>query len=286
MHRFDSFQVREPVRRWSIWAWISSYRFRSSSARFASDNRLPASSSAYAAILGVGVGKDLLPHDVEEPNEEAARTAGRVANDVAFLRIDHADHEFNDGSRGEELADFAAERLAQEPLEGDALYVFAGVGKVVAFQQPDDFAPRGQFQVQPLPFVEDAVFAVVFLGLAEKLLKRVFAKLRIEPVGRKEVLPLPLAPQFAFDPNLDEQHLGDFVEGRRRVQVFAVANDVVAGMEQVGKFVFLERLQLLDKLLNFLVAGVGMGDVLDFLDIAPASGPCGSASSAFRGCCG
>ncbi len=48
----------------------------------------------------------------------------------------------------EELADFAPERLAQEPLEGDAFHVFAGVGKVVAFQQPDDFAARGRFQVQ------------------------------------------------------------------------------------------------------------------------------------------
>ena len=38
-------------------------------------------------------------------------------------------------------------------------------------------------------------------------------------------------------------------------------------MEQVGKFVFLERLQLLDKLLDLLIAIVGMGNVLDFLDI-------------------
>ncbi len=40
------------------------------------------------------------------------------------------------------------------------------------------------------------------------------------------------------------------------------------GVEQVGKLVFLERLQLVDKLLDFLVAGVGVGDILDFLAMA------------------
>ena len=40
----------------------------------------------------------------------------------------------------EELADLAPEGAAQEPLEGDALDVFAGVGEVVALQLSDDFA--------------------------------------------------------------------------------------------------------------------------------------------------
>jgi hypothetical protein len=81
-------------------------------------------------------------------------------------------------------------------------------------------------------------------------------------------LPLLLAAQLAFDPDLDEQHLGDFVEGRCRIEVLAVANDVVARMEQVGELVFLEGLQLLDEFFNLLVAGIGMRDILDFLAMA------------------
>ena len=101
MHRFDSFQVREPDL--PLVDFALGFRrtaCRSSSARFASESRLSGSvPRRKLAILRVGVGKDLLPHDVKEPNQEAARPAGRVANDVAFLRIDHADHEFDDGSR-------------------------------------------------------------------------------------------------------------------------------------------------------------------------------------------
>ena len=86
-------------------------------------------------VLPVGVGQNLLAHDLEEPDQETAGTAGRVANDVPFLGVHHANHEFDDGARGEELADLAAEGLAQKALEGNAFDILAGVGKIVLLQQ-------------------------------------------------------------------------------------------------------------------------------------------------------
>ena len=97
-------------------------------------------------VLPVGVGQDLLADDLEEADQKAAGTAGRVADNVAFLGIDHVHHEFHNGARGEELADFAPEGPAQEPFKGDAFDVFAGIGKVVAFQQSDDFSPVAGFR--------------------------------------------------------------------------------------------------------------------------------------------
>ena len=85
-------------------------------------------------ILAVGVGQNLLAHDFEEADQEAAGTAGRVANHVPLLGLDHANHEFDDGARGEELPNLARKVRPKEPLEGDAFDVLAGVGKVVAFQ--------------------------------------------------------------------------------------------------------------------------------------------------------
>jgi hypothetical protein len=37
------------------------------------------------------------------------------------LRVEHLDHEFDDGPWGEELADLTAEGPSEEALEGDAL---------------------------------------------------------------------------------------------------------------------------------------------------------------------
>ena len=62
--------------------------------------------------------------------------AGGIADDLALFGLDHADHELDDGSGGEELADLASESAPEEALEGDALYIFAGVGEVVAFESP------------------------------------------------------------------------------------------------------------------------------------------------------
>ncbi len=52
-----------------------------------------------------------------------ARSAGRIANNVAFLGANHADHEFNNCPRGEELANFTSKGLAQEALKGTAAKV-------------------------------------------------------------------------------------------------------------------------------------------------------------------
>ena len=92
-------------------------------------------------VFTVHVGQDLFADQLEESNQEAARTAGRVTNDVAFLGFHHADHELNDGAGREELTDFAPKRPAQKSFKGDAFYVFARVRKVVALQEADDFAP-------------------------------------------------------------------------------------------------------------------------------------------------
>ena len=70
---------------------------------------------------------------------------------------------------------------------------------------------------------------------------------------------------LALDPDLDEQHLGDLVERGGGVQLLAVADDVVALVQQVGELVFFEDLEFRDQLFNLLVAGVGVRDVLDLL---------------------
>ncbi len=218
-------------------------------------------------VLPVGVGQYLLAHDLEEPDQEAAGTAGRVADDLPFLGVHHAHHEFDDGARGEELADLAAEGLAQEAFECDALDVLAGVGQVVLLQQADDFDAGGGFQVQFLVGFEDAVGLVVLLGLLEQVLQRIVAELLLEELDAEKVLPLPLGLEFAFHEHLDEEDLGDFVERGDGVALLPVADDVVALVEQVGELVLLEDLQALDEFLDLLVGGVGVGNAVDLLHV-------------------
>ncbi len=77
---------------------------------------------------------------------------------VPFLGVHHAHHELDDGARGEELADLAAEGLAQESFEGDALDVLAGVGEVVASPADGRSRAGGGFEVQiSSSWFEDAV---------------------------------------------------------------------------------------------------------------------------------
>ncbi len=77
--------------------------------------------SAPSPILPVGIGENLFAHGLEEPDQESAGAAGGVADDIPFLRVHHADHEFDDTARGEELADLATEGASEEPFEGNAL---------------------------------------------------------------------------------------------------------------------------------------------------------------------
>ena len=85
-------------------------------------------------ILPIRIGKNLLADNFEEADEKSTRTAGRVADDVPFLRLHHANHKFDDGARREELPDLAPERSAKETLKRNALDVFAGVGKIIPLQ--------------------------------------------------------------------------------------------------------------------------------------------------------
>ena len=84
---------------------------------------------------------------LEKANQETAGTAGRVADDFPFLRLNHVNHELDNGAGREKLADFSPEGFSKEAFEGDALDVLAGVGKVVAFEQADDFQSGCGFQV-------------------------------------------------------------------------------------------------------------------------------------------
>ena len=95
-----------------------------------------------------------LPHDLEEADQEAAGAAGRVAYDVAFLRVHHAHHELDNGARREKLADLAPEGLAEETLEGNALDVFTGVGQVVALEKADDLKAGADFRFRLSSFAK------------------------------------------------------------------------------------------------------------------------------------
>ena len=72
-------------------------------------------------VLPVSISQDLLAHDLKEPDKEATGPAGGIADHIAFLRIDHANHEFNDRAGSEELPDFASEGATQEALKRNAL---------------------------------------------------------------------------------------------------------------------------------------------------------------------
>ena len=158
--------------------------------------------------------------------------------------------------------------LPRKALEGNALDVFAGVGQVVAFEKPHDLKAGGGFQVQAFVFGEDAVRLVVRFRLPEQVFKGIVGNLLFkERDGEQVVAPLP-ALQAAFDVNLDEQNFGDFVERRHGVYLLAIPDDVVALVQQVGELVFLEGLQAGEKRVNLLVGGVGVGDVLDFFQVA------------------
>ena len=89
-----------------------------------------------------------------------------------------------------------------------------------------------------------SVFGVVLLGLLEEVVDGCISGLFVEYSAREKVLAPPFLLQLALDPDLHEQHLGDFVEGRGGIEMLAIADDVVALVEQVRKFVFLENLQL------------------------------------------
>ena len=105
---------------------------------------------------------------------------------------------------------------------------------------------------------------VTFLGLLKERIERMLAELLVEKFGGEEVLASTFRTHLAFDVHLYEKDFRDFVKGCSRIQFFAVANDVVASMEQIRKLIFLECLELGNQLLDFLVACVCMGNICDF----------------------
>ena len=67
-----------------------------------------------------------------------------------------------------------------------------------------------------------------------------FRQLLLEHRHREQIAPLALLPHPALGPDFHEENLGDLVERGSGVEVLAVANDVVALVEQVGKLVLPE----------------------------------------------
>ncbi len=118
-------------------------------------------------VLTVGVGQNLLPHDLEETDQEPPGAAGGVAYHVPLLGIHHSNHELDDGARGEELPNLAPECAAQEALEGNAFDVLAGIRKVIAFQQLDDFPARGGLEANFLIVLENLVICVGLFGFTK-----------------------------------------------------------------------------------------------------------------------
>ena len=106
------------------------------------------------------------------------------------------------------------------------------------------------------------------LCLLKECVDRVLADLFVEELDTENVLPLLLLFHLSLDPCLDKEDLCDLIERGGRVEVLPVADDIVALVEKVGELVFLEGLETLEKLLDVLVGGVGMGDVLDFFEVS------------------
>ncbi len=194
-------------------------------------------------VLAVGVGQNLLSHNLEEADQETAGTAGGVANHVPLLRIHYPNHELDNGSRGEELPNLAPEGATKESLESNPFDVLAGVGKIVAFQQLDDFTTSGEFEPDFLIALKNLVIRVGLLGLPKERVERVLPKLVVKILDGEEVLPRALGPQFSIDIDLHEENLGDFVKGSGGVELLAIADDVMAIVEQFREFVFLEDFQ-------------------------------------------
>ena len=130
----------------------------------------------------------------------------------------------------------------------------------------DDFEARGGFEVEFLVGLKNAVVCVVLLGFLEEVFQRIVCRVWSSRNSTlKRFLPLLLGLEFSFHEDLDEENLGDFVEGGGGVALLPIADDVVALVEQVGELVLLEDLQALDEFLDLLVGGVGMGNVFDLI---------------------
>ena len=79
--------------------------------------------------------------------------------------------------------------------------------------------------------------------MTKERVEGMFAELVVKIFNIEKILALPLCAKLAFHVNLDEE---DFIERRRRVEFFAVADDVVALMKKVGEFVLFEGLEFGD----------------------------------------
>jgi hypothetical protein len=187
--------------------------------------------------------QNLLPHDLEKTDQETPGTAGGVANHVPLPGVHHANHELDNSTRGKELPNVAPKGSAKEALEGNALDILAGVGKIVALQQPDDIPTRGGFEPYFLIALKNLVIHVGLFGLPEERVERVLAKLVVKILDAKEVLPRAFVPKLSFNIDLHKENLGDFVKSSGRVELLTIADDVVAFVKQLCKFVLLENLQ-------------------------------------------
>ena len=80
------------------------------------------------------------------------------------------------------------------------------------------------------------------MGIVEERVDRALGNLGFQEIDREEILALFAFLQPALDPDLNEEDFGDLVEGGGGVEMLVVSDDVVALVEQVGKFLALERL--------------------------------------------
>src|SRR5690348_16579942 len=101
---------------------------------------------------------------LEGTNEKPARAGGRIADKLPFLRIEHAHHEINDWTRGEELAELAAKRVPEEAFEGQTLNVITGLGKVEPLEFLHDAAKGFLGNLKPVGFGKQVIGLVIILS--------------------------------------------------------------------------------------------------------------------------
>ena len=204
-------------------------------------------------LVGLDGGGDAAANVLEGADQEPSRARRGIADQLAFPRVEQTDHEVHDGPRSEELAELAAERAAEEPLEGKSLDVVAGLGEIEPLQLLDDAAEGRLGDFESVGLGEQIVSLVVVLRQIEQAIVNKRLVGHALPCATVEVVdPERAVTTRAFHVHLHEQDLRDRVERAAGVHLVHVAQDRVALEQQVLELPPIEGTELVPDLVDSL----------------------------------